>query len=238
VELEGECKVSSFDDDTDYAARYWQGQPPRAEVIAEAVIADSVRFDTVPAPTPGPLPTDSAERKRTPLCTGLLDYFPDLLREIASECTNFAEPEEGFAAAALECLMARGADTCVQPTVRGAFFALLMLEEELSDRELQYSDWSTVFGLDDLFALAPRALAAVAQVSWYGNEKHNPGQPLHHARGKSMDHADCIVRHLVERGGFDGKLRHSACHAWRWFALGQEELEQKGAPLARGAVLP
>lgn len=112
------------------------------------------------------LPTDSAARKRYPLCSGLWDYFPD-------------------------------------------------------------------------------ALAEVAYVSWVGNEKHNPGEPLHHARGKSMDHADCIMRHLLERGGYDvvvdkngveHRVRHSAALAWRALALLQEELEQElGLPLPRGA---
>ena len=111
-----------------------------------------------------PLPTDSAERKRYPLASGLFDYFPD-------------------------------------------------------------------------------ALAEVANVSWVGNEKHNPGEPMHHARGKSMDHADCILRHLSQRGEFDEvkigdaayRVRHSAALAWRALALLQEELEKDGAPLARGA---
>lgn len=92
-------------------------------------------------------------------------------------------------------------------------------------------------GLLDYF---PAALAAVANVSFVGNEKHNPGQPLHHARGKSMDHADCIMRHLLERGSVDAgtKLRHSAEMAWRALALLQEELEkEEGAPLPRGAKL-
>lgn len=71
----------------------------------------------------------------------------------------------------------------------------------------------------------PDALAAVANVSYAGNEKHNPGQQLHWARGKSMDHADCILRHLSERGSFDGDIRHSAALAWRALALLQEELE-------------
>lgn len=71
----------------------------------------------------------------------------------------------------------------------------------------------------------PDALAAVAEVSYQGNQKHNPGEPLHWARGKSMDHADCIARHLEERGGFDGTTRHSAALAWRALALLQEELE-------------
>lgn len=90
-----------------------------------------------------------------------------------------------------------------------------------------------VAGLLDYF---PDALAAVAQVSFQGNEKHNPGEPMHHARGKSMDHADCIVRHLVGRGGFDGDMRESAAMAWRALALLQEELERDlNLPLPRGA---
>lgn len=96
-------------------------------------------------------------------------------------------------------------------------------------------------GLIDYF---PDACAAVAQVSYLGNEKHNPGQPMHHARGKSMDHADCIGRHLTERGGFDvivingveRQVRHSAALAWRAMALLQEELEAEFAlPLPRNA---
>src|SRR4029077_19277946 len=83
----------------------------------------------------------------------------------------------------------------------------------------------------------PAALAAVADVSRAGNDKHNPGQPLHWSRGKSMDHADCIARHLLERGTVDAEdgLPHSAKLAWRALALLQEELEAAGAPLARGA---
>ncbi len=111
------------------------------------------------------LPTGSAERKRFPLCSGLLDYFPD-------------------------------------------------------------------------------ALAAVAEVSLVGNEKHNPGQPLHWSREKSADHPDCVARHLMERGRFDtiilpdGRtyaIRHSAEMAWRALAVLQEELEAAGAALSRGS---
>lgn len=86
----------------------------------------------------------------------------------------------------------------------------------------------------------PAAVAAVATVSKEGNDKHNPGEPLHHARGKSMDHADCIGRHLLERGSIDPQTgqRHSAQLAWRAMALLQEELEADGAPMARGAREP
>ena len=83
----------------------------------------------------------------------------------------------------------------------------------------------------------PAALAAVAELSEAGNRKHNPGEPLHHARGKSTDHADCILRHLIDRGKVDPEdgIRHSVKTAWRALALLQEELEAEGAPLARGA---
>lgn len=79
-------------------------------------------------------------------------------------------------------------------------------------------------GLLDYF---PDALAAVANHSWLANQKHNPGEPMHHARGKSTDHADCILRHLVGRGNFDGPYRESTALAWRALALLQEELEKE-----------
>ena len=82
----------------------------------------------------------------------------------------------------------------------------------------------------------PAAIAAVAELSRIGNEQHNPGQPMHHARGKSTDHADCVVRHLMDRGTIDTDgVRHSVKVAWRALALLQEELEAAGAPMARGA---
>lgn len=110
--------------------------------------ANHTADDVVPKDMHSSLPTDSAARKRIPIATGLLDYFPD-------------------------------------------------------------------------------ALAAVANVSFVGNEKHNPGQPLHWSREKSADHADCIGRHLLERGTIDPttKVRHSAQLAWRALALLQIEIE-------------
>jgi hypothetical protein len=76
----------------------------------------------------------------------------------------------------------------------------------------------------------PDAVAAVAEVSRLGNEQHNPGQPLHWSREKSADHADCIARHLIERGTVDADgARHSAKLAWRALALLQTELEELAA---------
>jgi hypothetical protein len=95
-----------------------------------------------------PLPTDAKLRKAVPVCTGVLDYFPD-------------------------------------------------------------------------------AIAAVAELSRIGNEQHNPGQPLHWAREKSTDHADCIVRHLMQRGTLDTDgVRHAVKVAWRALALAQTEIEK------------
>ena len=77
-------------------------------------------------------------------------------------------------------------------------------------------------GLLDYF---PRALAAVADLSRIGNEQHNPGEPMHWAKEKSNDHADCIVRHLIDRGLMDTDgVRHATKVAWRALALLETEL--------------
>jgi hypothetical protein len=82
-------------------------------------------------------------------------------------------------------------------------------------------------GVVDYF---PLALAEVAVVSKAGNDQHNPGQPLHWEKGLSTDHADCIMRHLIDRGARDTDgMRHSAKLAWRALALLQTELEAEAA---------
>lgn len=99
---------------------------------------------------------------------------------------------------------------------------------------------------------APAAIAGVARISKAGNDKHNPGEPLHHARGKSTDHADCIVRHAMDvadieaavgRGGpcvsqkdADALLAEASQLAWRALMWSQELHEKYGgAPLAPAA---
>lgn len=88
-----------------------------------------------------------------------------------------------------------------------------------------------------VLAYFPDALVEVARLSQAGNQKHNPGAPLHWARGKSMDHADCIVRHLLEYDDTDPEdgILHATKVAWRALALLQEELEARGAPVSRGS---
>lgn len=53
-----------------------------AELAARSAEANqTIRIDLVPV---SPLPTDSAERKKVPLASGLLDYFPAALCEAAA----------------------------------------------------------------------------------------------------------------------------------------------------------
>ena len=73
----------------------------------------------------------------------------------------------------------------------------------------------------------PNAIMAIANVSYVGNEQHNPGEPMHWAKAKSADHADCIVRHLIQRGTIDTDgLRHTAKMAWRALAALETELTE------------
>ena len=65
----------------------------------------------------------------------------------------------------------------------------------------------------------PDALIAVAEVSYLGNEQHNPGEPLHWSREKSNDHEDCLMRHIVDKDW--------AKAAWRALAILQLAEEQK-----------
>ena len=99
------------------------------------------------------------------------------------------------------------------------------LPEDAAERK----KYPVASGVLDYF---PDALVEVARVSYEGNQQHNPGEPLHWARGKSTDQDDTIVRHFLQRGmrDKDGQ-RHSAKLAWRALALLQLEIEaeQKAA---------
>ena len=65
----------------------------------------------------------------------------------------------------------------------------------------------------------PDALAAVAKVSYKGNQQHHPDKPLHWDRSKSTDELDALMRHVVE-GDWD-KV------AWRALAHLQKEIENE-----------
>lgn len=96
----------------------------------------------------------------------------------------------------------------------------------------------------------PAAIAGIARISKAGNDKHNPGQELHHDRNKSLDHSDCILRHLMdvadaiaalERGENTNPemiLAEVSSLAWRALAYSQALHEKyDGAPMAPGAKL-
>lgn len=93
---------------------------------------------------------------------------------------------------------------------------------------------------DGLLDYFPNALAEIARHSKLAGDKHHPGEPLHWERGKSTDHRNKIVRHLIDSGKFDGQgNRHSTGLAWRALALLQEELEREyGYPAPRNAIDP
>ena len=86
---------------------------------------------------------------------------------------------------------------------------------------------------DGFLMYFPDACAEVAVVSRIGNEQHNPGEPLHWARGKSMDQFNTAVRHLMDHGvgvryDSDGG-RHLAKAAWRVLAALQLDIEKEQA---------
>ena len=94
----------------------------------------------------------------------------------------------------------------------------------LPDSPAERKKYPIASGVLDYF---PDAIAAIAHLSWVGNEQHNPGQPLHWARGKSQDEADTLMRHFVARGTIDkDRIRHTTKVAWRALAMLQKELEE------------
>lgn len=83
----------------------------------------------------------------------------------------------------------------------------------------------------------PDAISMVALISFLGNQKHNPGEPLHWARGKSDDHVDCLGRHLLRREELDADgIAEFGEMIWRGLAALQLFIEKKyNLPPPRGA---
>jgi hypothetical protein len=82
-----------------------------------------------------------------------------------------------------------------------------------------------------------------AWISRVGNDKHNPGEPLHWAKGKSADEPDAEVRHMLDffRGlpadrGLEplAHLGHLASKAWRADADLQRACDEARAAYERG----
>jgi hypothetical protein len=85
----------------------------------------------------------------------------------------------------------------------------------------------------------PAVARLVAELSRLGNEKHNPGEPMHWARGKSKDHRDCTVRHVMDADEIDPEtqLAEAVAAVWRASAylqlLAEEKYGWPKAPRAR-----
>lgn len=93
----------------------------------------------------------------------------------------------------------------------------------------------------------PLAIIEMVKVAVEGNKQHNPGEPLHWARGKSMDQLNTAMRHQFDHGmgqtyDTDGTM-HLAKAMWRLGAEIQlikerEALEaQHGLPAGTAAEL-
>lgn len=91
----------------------------------------------------------------------------------------------------------------------------------------------------------PDAFLGAAAVAWVGNEKHNPGERLHWARGKSTDQIDCEFRHGIDAKRGDGwdtialpdgrvyQVRHAAAKLWRAAADAQLDIERVNGQVIR-----
>ena len=80
----------------------------------------------------------------------------------------------------------------------------------------------------------PDALAAIARLSKAGNDKHNPGEPLHWARGKSTDHHDCVIRHSLTPEVVDPETGEIEAVAEAWRALANLQLLEEKRLAAAG----
>lgn len=115
--------------------------------------------------------------------------------------------------------------------VKVSFSTEMKLPEDSAARKLL----PITSGVLDYF---PEAVAAVAWCSKVGNDQHNPGQPLHWAKGKSADHADCIGRHLIDRNAADSdEVPHAVKLAWRGLALLQTMFDDGKLKFENGKVV-
>jgi hypothetical protein len=114
-------------------------------------------------------------------------------------------------------------------SARNEDFDELNLSSQIVDRK----DYPVFSGVLKYF---PLAIMEVAKISKMGNDKHNPGEPLHWDRTKSTDELDALSRHLIDvamgednpakKFDSDG-ARHMARVCWRALAYLEKELENE-----------
>lgn len=157
---------------------------------------------------------DSATRKGQPIALGVVAYFGPALSAIDGSLNQRKITDSAEAQVTVDDVIQALDDR--DSLVALAFFTLLWLETVLGGDPSRHPG--------SVFAMFPRSLAAIAEVSMRGNRKHNPGEPLHWAKEKSTDEADAFVRHVID--SFDaGPLElddagnpNLAAAAWRVLA--------------------
>lgn len=109
-----------------------------------------------------------------------------------------------------------------------------MAEVSLPVEPERRAEFPMADGLLDYF---PNALAEVSRLSYLATQQHHPGEKMHWDRGKSTDHRNKIMKHLIDSGKLDTDgIRHSTKVAWRALAELQEELERdEGLPVSRAS---
>lgn len=80
----------------------------------------------------------------------------------------------------------------------------------------------------------PDALMAVARVSKKGNDKHNPGEPLHWSRDKSADQSDCVGRHYLSPDVIDPDSGETERAHATWRALADLQIAEEKRLIAAG----
>jgi hypothetical protein len=156
---------------------------------------------------------DSATRKGQPIALGVVAYFGPALSAVDDLIKSGGASPDGVT---LETIRAALDDVSKLPVLAAATLAMLEVA-------LRRADTLTLQVAPGVFMFS-HALAAVAEVSRRGNEKHNPGEPLHWAREKSTDEADAYVRHIVDSFEFgplaldDAGNPNLGAAAWRVLA--------------------
>jgi len=82
----------------------------------------------------------------------------------------------------------------------------------------------------------PDAFMAVARHSLKANDKHNPGEPMHWARGKSTDHLDCAARHLLTPDALDPDTGETEAVCLLWRAAAYVQLQEEARLVAAGIM--
>jgi hypothetical protein len=80
----------------------------------------------------------------------------------------------------------------------------------------------------------PDAFAALARHSKKNNDKHNPGERMHWARGKSADHLECAARHLLTPDRKDEVSGETELVAALWRVAAEVQLREEKRLVAAG----